>query len=233
MFEAFAFLTVFGRGETPTPRALPWFPIVGLVAGVAVGGSWWLLDRAFPTLLAAALVVAADLVLTGALHVDGLADAADSLLLHATRGRRLEIMRSPDIGAFGAAAVVTVLLTRATAFAGRPPAVLLVAGIWCASRTILAVTPAWLPYVRDSGIASPFLNTRPARWPVLALLPAGAFAIFGAGLAGGVAIAATVIAGVCVLALARARLGGFTGDVLGAAIVVSETVGLAVAAARW
>jgi adenosylcobinamide-GDP ribazoletransferase len=233
MFAAFAFLTVFGNGRAPGPRALTWFPVVGLVVGIIVGGSWWLLDRAFPSLLAAALVVTADLVLTGALHVDGLADTADGLLPHATRARRLEIMWSPDIGAFGAAAVVTVLLTRTTAFAGRPPAVLLAAGIWCASRTIVAVTPAWLPYARDCGIASPFLDTRPPRWPVLVLLPAGAFAIYGAGLAGGVAIAATVIAGVCVLALARSRIGGFTGDVLGAAIVVSETVGLAVAAARW
>jgi adenosylcobinamide-GDP ribazoletransferase len=233
MFAAFAFLTVFGRGKTPTPRALAWFPIVGLFVGAAVGGSWWLLDQAFPSLLAAALVVAADLVLTGALHLDGLADAADGLLPHATRARRLEIMRSPDIGAFGAAAVVTVLLVRTTAFAGRPAAVLLVAGIWCASRTIVAVTPAWLPYVRDSGIASPFLSVRTARWPVLALLPAGALAILGAGLAGGVAIATTVVAGVCVLAVARARIGGFTGDVLGTAIIVSETVSLAVAAARW
>jgi adenosylcobinamide-GDP ribazoletransferase len=233
MFAAFAFLTVFGNGRAPTPRALAWFPIVGLVVGAALGGSWWLLDQTFSSLLAAALVVAVDLVLTGALHVDGLADATDGLLPHATRARRLEIMRSPDIGAYGAAAVVTALLMRTTAFAGRPAAVLLVAGIWCASRTIVAVTPAWLPYARDSGIASPFLEAHTARWPVLAVLPAGALAMLGAGPAGGVAIATTLIAGVCVLALARARIGGFTGDVLGATIIVSETVGLAVAAARW
>jgi adenosylcobinamide-GDP ribazoletransferase len=233
MFGAFAFLTVFGHGQSPTPRALAGFPLVGLVVGAAVGGSWLLLDQAFPSLLAATLVVGADLVLTGALHLDGLADAADGLLPHATRARRLEIMRSPDIGAFGTATVVTVLLVRTAAFAGRPAAVLLVAGIWCVSRTIAAVTPAWLSYARDSGIASPFLHVRTARWPVLALFPAGAVGILGAGPAGGVAIAMTVIAGVCVLALAPVRIGGFTGDVLGTAIIVSETVGIAVAAARW
>jgi len=64
-------------------------------------------------------------------------------------------------------------------------------------------------------------------------VPATALAVIGVGAEGGAAIAATVLGVVGVLALARVRIGGFTGDVLGAAIVIGETAGLVVAAARW
>src|SRR5713226_7884602 len=120
MREALAFLTVVGRPTTPTPRAWRWFPVVGAAIGAAVGSVWWLADHAFPVLLAAALTVAFDLAITGLLHVDGLADAADGLLPHASRDRRLEIMRTPGIGAFGAAVLGVTLVARTAALAARP-----------------------------------------------------------------------------------------------------------------
>jgi adenosylcobinamide-GDP ribazoletransferase len=233
MREALAFLTVVGRPSPPTPRALRWFPVVGAGVGGVVGAVWWLADEAFPALLAAALVVAVDLALTGLLHADGLADAADGLLPHAPRERRLEIMRSPDVGAFGVTVLIVVLLARVGALAGRPADVGLIVGLWCTSRTLVAVAPAWLPYARDTGLATPLLAEPAAPVVGLALLPATALAVVTVGWVGGAAIGAAMLAGAAVLALARARLGGFTGDVLGAAIVVAETVGLVVAGARW
>jgi adenosylcobinamide-GDP ribazoletransferase len=233
MREALAFLTVVGRPAPPTPRALRWFPVVGAGVGAVVGAGWWLADQAFPALLAAALAVALDLAITGLLHADGLADAADGLLPHASRERRLEIMRSPDVGAFGVAVLVVVLLVRAGAFAARPADVGLVVGLWCASRTVVAVAPACLPYAREHGLASPLLTAPVAPVVGLAVVPATALAVVTAGWVGGAAVGAALIAGVAVLALARVRLGGFTGDVLGAAILVAETVGLVVAGARW
>lgn len=233
MREALAFLTVVGRPTPPTPRALRWFPIVGAAIGALVGTAWWLADQAFPALLAAALVVAVDLAVTGLLHVDGLADAADGLLPHATRERRLEIMRTPGVGAFGASTLVVVLVARTAGFAARPADIALIAGLWCASRTVVAVAPVWLPYARDNGLASPLLATPASWWPALALVPAAALAVVGIGWPGAVAVAAAALAGVGTLAVSRLRLQGFTGDVLGAAIVVAETVGLVAAGARW
>jgi adenosylcobinamide-GDP ribazoletransferase len=233
MREALAFLTVVGRPSPPTPRALRWFPVVGAAVGGLVGTVWWLADQAFPALLAAALVVAVDLAVTGLLHADGLADAADGLLPHVSRARRLEIMRSPDVGAFGVAVLVIVLLTRVGALAARPADIGLIVGVWCVSRTLVAVAPAWLPYARETGLATPLLAAPATPLVGLAVLPATALAVVTAGWVGGAAIAAALLAGTAVLALARVRLGGFTGDVLGATILVAETVGLVVAGARW
>jgi adenosylcobinamide-GDP ribazoletransferase len=233
MRDALAFLTVVGGPAPPTPRSLRWFPLVGAAIGAAVGSVWWLADQGFPALLAAALAVAADLAITGLLHADGLADTADGLLPHADRARRLEIMRTPDVGAFGAAALGIVLLTRTAGFVARPADIALVAGLWCASRTVAATAPAWLDYARDDGLASPFLTAPASRLVALGLLPAAALAVVGVGWPGAAAVGAAVLAAVGVLALARRRLGGFTGDVLGAAIILAETVGLVVAGARW
>jgi adenosylcobinamide-GDP ribazoletransferase len=233
MREALGFLTVLGRSATPTSRALRWFPVVGAAVGALVGAVWWGAAEIFPGLLAAALAVTADLVITGMLHADGVADAADGLLPHATRERRLEIMRTPDVGAFGIAALGGVLLVRVAAFEGTTPDVALIAGIWCATRTVVAIAPAWLPYARESGIASALLTERVARWPLLALAPATALGVVGLGAPGAVAVGAGIAAAAGVLLLARRRIGGFTGDVLGAAIVVGETTALVVAAARW
>ena len=235
MRDAFGFLTVLGRPTAaPTPRALRWFPLVGATLGALVGSVWWLAGRAFPALLAAVLAVAADLALTGLLHADGLADAADGLLPPAaTRDRRLEIMRTPDVGAFGATVLVVVLLARVGALAARPADIVLLAALWCTSRTVVAVAPAWLPYAREDGLASSLIAAPTSALTGLALVPAAAAAVLVAGWAGAAATAAAVLGGVAVLLLARARVGGFTGDVLGAAIVIGETVGLVVAGARW
>jgi adenosylcobinamide-GDP ribazoletransferase len=97
---------------------------------------------------------------------------------------------------------------------------------------LVASVPARLPYARDAGIAKPLLDG--ARiWPVLAVLPALAVATVADGIAGGAAVAAAILGGVGTVAFAMRRIGGFTGDVLGAAIVLAETAGLVVAAARW
>ncbi len=77
MRRALAFLTVFGGAAGPEPATLAWFPLAGAVIGLVLGAVWWEADRIWTPTVAAAVVVAADLVVTGLLHVDGLADTAD------------------------------------------------------------------------------------------------------------------------------------------------------------
>jgi adenosylcobinamide-GDP ribazoletransferase len=235
MLAALAFLTPLPGDRRPTPHALRWFPVVGAVMGIALGGLWWVTAKAWPLPVAALIVVAADLALTGLLHLDGLADSADGLLPHLTRERRLEVMREPTVGAFGVGAVVVVLLGRYAVFATLRPAPLLVAGLWCASRTSMAAVVDRVPYARaESGLANAFMGSPvPAFGVGIVAIASAAVASAWAVPAGPVAVASSLVVFGAVVAWARRRLGGFTGDVLGAAGIVGETVGLVVAAAHW
>jgi adenosylcobinamide-GDP ribazoletransferase len=141
-------------------------------------------------------------------------------------------MREPGVGAFAVAVVGNVLMLRVTALGSRAPSIALLAGIWCAARAAVASVPRFVPYAREAGIASPLLDGARG-WPALFVVPAAALAAVGVGWAGAIAVIAGTLAAVGVVALAWRRVGGFTGDVLGAAIVVAETVALVVAAAKW
>ena len=231
------FLTVAGRGRVPDRRSLSWFGAVGLLIGAACGlvrwgtGGWW------APVLAAVLTVAVDLVLTGALHLDGLADTADGLLPHLDRSRRLAVMAAPDVGAFAVAAVVVTLLLRTTALATADVEgwrwVVLLAGVWCLARAGMAAIVTTVPYARqEGGLATAFAGGSPLVAVPSALI--GVVAVVVGGGWGGLAGAgAGVAAGAAVVALAWRRLGGFTGDVVGAAGMILETVALVVVAARW
>ena len=236
MRSALGFLTVVGGAAAPNRRAPAWFGPVGAALGLAVGGAWWVAGELWPPLVAALLAVIVDAALTGMLHFDGLADSADGLLPPLDRRRRLEVMATPDIGAFGVMVVTLAVLARVVALAALEPDPLLVAGLWTASRAAMALALASLPYARTAGGAASGFRAAPAP-PALAALVVGCALVawaFDGGWGPGVLVAAGGLAGFgAVLALAWRRLGGYTGDVLGAAGLVAETVGLLVAAARW
>ncbi len=236
MLAALAFLTPFGPARVPGTRTLRWFPVAGAVIGAVVGSLWWGAARTFPgRFLPAAVAVAADLAATGLLHLDGLADSADGLLPHLPRDRRLAVMTEPDVGAFGVGVVGAVLLLRVAALSSLPASIALLTGVWCASRSVMVVATAVLPYARPEGLATAFLgdDRRSGICVGAAGLAAGAaLAGWARGAPGVIGVAALAVGATGVLALARARLGGFTGDVLGAAAVVGETAALVVAAAR-
>jgi adenosylcobinamide-GDP ribazoletransferase len=242
MIGALAFLTVFGRGQAPSPRQQPWFPIVGALVGSIVGLVWWGASQWWPTPVAAALAVAADLLITGMLHVDGLADSADGLLPHLSREQRLRIMSQPDTGAFAVAAVGVMLLLRWAGLVSLgldgPRTIAVTAGLWALSRGLMAVSMNVMPYARATdGIGTLFRGERSTIRTVCVGVIAVALGtgglLFGRGAVAGTICALVALAsGVGVLLLARRRIGGYTGDVLGAAGVILETVGLLALAAR-
>jgi adenosylcobinamide-GDP ribazoletransferase len=241
MRRALSFLTVLGRADVPNERTLSWFPVVGLAVGAAVGGAWWAAGRLWPAAVAAVVAVAVDAALTGCLHLDGLADSADGLIPPVTRQRRFEIMADPRVGAFGAVALLVVLGLRVAALAATPAKVLVVAALWCGSRTLMAAVARTQPYAHpEGGTASAFVTDRAERHPVLGrsgvavygLALAVGLAVLGAGTRGIVVVAAEIAAVAAVVWFARRRLGGYTGDVLGAGGVIGETVGLLVLVAR-
>ncbi len=239
MRRALSFLTVLGRAAEPNERTLSWFPLVGIAVGAVVGTSWWVAGRVWPAALAAVVAVAVDAATTGCLHLDGLADAADGLLPAVSRARRLEIMADPRVGAFGAVVLVLVLSLRVTALAVTVTRPLVIVGLWCGSRTMMGLVARTVPYARaDGGTASAFTgaegSSAAARYGVAAYGMGAAFALaaVAAGARGLVVVGAEVVTMLGVVWFARRRIGGYTGDVLGAMGVIGETVGLLALAAR-
>jgi adenosylcobinamide-GDP ribazoletransferase len=203
-------------------RAAFFFPWIGLLLGAALAGAHALLGRSFPPLLAAVLVVALWAFLTGGLHLDGLADCCDGLLVSASRERRLEILRDPRLGTFGGTglALHLILKTAAVAALSAPwalPALLLAPAL--ARWLILPV--ARQPMARPGGLGADFaLGLGRSSFFAALLLPL-ALAALG-GWRGGLAIALAALAVLAAVRLARLRLGGVTGDVLGLTVELSE-----------
>jgi adenosylcobinamide-GDP ribazoletransferase len=213
------------------------WPLVGAAVGAA-GGLALAVAAALGVvpLAAAALALAVQLWITGALHEDGLSDCADGFGGGRTVDRRLEIMRDSRIGAFGAAALALALLARAGMLATLAAGAALAAVAVCAAAGALARAslPMLLragPQARSGGMAAavgrPAAATAAAAIAVGAALAAalcGWSGLLAAGLAFAVAAAT--------LSLARRRIGGVTGDVLGAAAALAEIAALAVLTAR-
>jgi adenosylcobinamide-GDP ribazoletransferase len=239
--RALAFLTVLGRAAPPTARTLTWFPLVGMAVGALVGGSWWLAARVWPGVVAAVVAVGVDAVVTGGLHLDGLADAADGLIPAVDRSRRLEIMADPRIGAFGAVSLFVVLALRITTLSVGSARPLAVVALWTGSRTLMAVIARTVPnareadpsargahasaFVRDSSTSATFVGA-------YGLALAAGCAVLGLGSRGVAMVGAEVVAAIAVTWFGIRRVGGYTGDVLGAAGVLGETAGLLALVAR-
>lgn len=230
MLSALSFLTIFGRATPPGRHTFGWFAIVGAGIGAAVGGVHLGAHLLWPPLVAGAVVLAADLLVTGALHLDGLADSADGLGAQVERARRLELMTEPGIGAFALAAGGTVLVGRFALLTDPDTEFLAFVCIWATSRILAATVPAFVGYARPGGLAEVF-SAGSSRWLLAwpAAVAAGFF--FVSGPLGPVAVGAALVTCSGVAALARRRLGGFTGDVLGAVIMLSETAALLTLAA--
>jgi adenosylcobinamide-GDP ribazoletransferase len=206
-------------------RATAYWPLLGVCIGTLVACAWWLAARVWPPGVAAGLALAAGLLLTGALHEDGFADVCDGLGGGRTRERALEIMRDSRVGAFGAIGIVMLLTLKWQAMAALPAAALpgtLIAA-HTLSRAILVPMTLALPYARtDNRVAQRMAARLDARlgWTaVLALAPL--LLLPPMAWPGCLGAAATVWLG-CLLWFRR-RLGGYTGDCLGAAQQLCES----------
>ena len=233
LVEAIGFLTPLGGARPPTERAQRWFPVVGAMLGAALGGVWWGAGRLWPAVIAALIAVVADAALTGMLHLDGIIDCADGLIPHLTRARRLEVMAQPDVGAFGAVVGGLVLLARVLALAVLAPNVWLLVALWTASRSAMVVVMTRVRRARPGGLSQAFAGGIGSVETVVGVIGSVAIAVAWRAVGGPVAVVAGLAAGALLVAVAVNRLGGFTGDVLGATGVLIETVGLVVAAAKW
>lgn len=231
-FAAVAFLT-----RVPIPRrrvafagvpaaAQGWFPAVGLVIGGVLVGLERLCRLALPDSTNAVVLVVALVVITGGLHLDGLADAADGLLGGRDRERRLEIMHDVHAGTYAVLALVSVLALKAAGIAALPGAVHWQALLLtpCLARFAMVVTSAAFPYAREEGLGSAFHESATA--PRLAFAAGtavvAALVLFGATGVGMVAFVAGLALAIGVVA--RRAVGGMTGDLYGATIEITEAL---------
>ena len=211
--------------------AAPFFPITGAAVLLATAGVAHAAATFVTPLPAAALAVAFLAAVTGALHLDALADAADALG-GSSRADRLRIMHDHAIGAFGATALCLTLLLETAAVAAlleRHADVALFVAIGAASRGSAPLLAAILPYARDGSTSSPaplFTLRRGAA----ALAVASVLSVV-AGVAGLLVYAAALVVTAAVGESCRRGLGGVTGDTLGASIQLTELAGLTVAVA--
>lgn len=219
----------------PVGAASAWaWPVVGALLGAlaaAVAGlALWL---GFTPGVAAAVVLMLAAILTGGLHEDGLSDTADGLFGGWTRERRLEIMKDSRVGSFGVLALVLVTLLRWSALA----TILAGGSLWtlpavgALSRAPMAVVMSALPNARDSGLSR--ATGRPSgRVALIGVALAVAIAVLFAGWAAFDMLLLVAGATALLARSAQARIGGQTGDILGAAQQLAEAAALAVLAAR-
>ena len=210
-------------------RASPrWYPGAGVVIGLITGVVYWGAAALFPPVVAVLMSVAAGLIVTGGLHEDGFADACDGLGGVRPRERVLEIMRDSRIGTYGVLGLGIMLATKVAALASLPVLAVpfvLIAG-HAASRASVLWVMASSDYVRDSGAArevaggldqrammTALVTTAAALLPLVFVLPVLAVPVAVAGLAAGHYAMRHRYEG---------RLGGYTGDCLGAVQQCSE-----------
>jgi adenosylcobinamide-GDP ribazoletransferase len=213
--------------------AVAYFPIIGALVGAGMAGVVYV---ATPPLgldvaIVAGLVFGA--LLTGAFHEDGLADASDGLGGGFTRERSLEIMRDSRIGSYGAIALVLLYAARFTLFRTLGPAALLLAlpAASALGRAGSVILMAWLPSVRSEGVSKDVADSLGRGTIAFAIATALIIAAVLCGMAALLLVAAALIVTIAAAFYLRARLGGTTGDCLGAVNVVVEVTTLACAVA--
>ncbi|MEC7513665.1 MAG: adenosylcobinamide-GDP ribazoletransferase [Pseudomonadota bacterium] len=211
----------------PVGRVAWAFPLIGAALGGLAGLVWLVAaSLALPTALAAGVVVAVLALVTGGLHEDGLADSADGLASGRLGAAALAIMRDSRVGAHGVLAMLLAVGLKWSAVAAWPPATVFAALIalhaWARALMLL---PVWIagPAASDGlGAAGAFA------WREAALALALAAAVGLLALPAPVFVAMAAVSGLVVGGfgwLAKRRIGGYTGDVLGASEQLAETAG--------
>jgi adenosylcobinamide-GDP ribazoletransferase len=209
-------------------RASMLFPVVGTVMGLIQVGAALALPASIPPALTGILVVTLSSALSGALHLDGLADTFDGFGAPVGREERLRIMRDPHIGTFGATAIVLVLAVKSTAIATLADRHQLRAVIIAASvaRSCPLLLARLFPPARAGGLGKTLVD----HVSTTHLVATAAIVALMATLSGmarpwipvGTALAVAIVIG----AISRRQLGGITGDVFGASIELAETAAL-------
>jgi adenosylcobinamide-GDP ribazoletransferase len=213
--------------ERALGRSVPYFPVVGLIIGAAAAGLDYGLGHILPLSVVSVLTVIFLLAVSCALHMDGLSDTADGFFSSRPRERILEIMRDSHVGAMGVVAIVCVLILKVTLFAAVPPAarwwVLLLTPL--AGRCALLINMAVIPYARkEGGLGSIFYSHHFRLQLAWAFMVLAAFGWLTAGWTGLIIGLVSYIFSIFFAAYVKHKIGGSTGDTLGASCELTELI---------
>lgn len=240
MFRAaLGFFTRLPIGSAPLPPTfrgvIVWLPAVGLVIGCLVALALTLVSLAVPPGVCGVLGCLVWVVLTGGLHLDGVADCGDGLIVEAPPARRLEIMKDSRLGTFGGAALFFTLGLKATALAalvshfavepvsGRFFALALCCGLAGVLSRSLVFVAMRVPSARPGGLGEALHDGVTVRHELIALACALVACLANGWVGFGALVCALAVAWL-LLTAARRRLGGVTGDVFGCLIETTEWV---------
>jgi adenosylcobinamide-GDP ribazoletransferase len=231
---AVSFLTIIPvidqrrASEDAVAASFAWFPVVGCLIGVALAAEDWLLSYVFAQVIRSVLIVISLTVLTGAVHLDGLADTADALGAGRDRDRALDIMRDSRVGTFGASAIffdLTLKILALSTLAGtRRYAALIIAPTL--ARFAMVMVGVGIPYLRESGSGTAFLNSQSLGWrrrvAVIFLIIDCAILLSPFRTVGVLAVSIALLTAFLMHLFYRRWLGGVTGDLIGACGEVIE-----------
>ncbi|MDY0190941.1 MAG: adenosylcobinamide-GDP ribazoletransferase [Desulfuromonas sp.] len=214
--------------QSAMERSLIWFPLVGLLIGASVALLDSIMCTIFPgTLVPSAITVLALIAVSGGLHLDGVADSADAFMSSRSRERMLEIMKDSRVGAMGSLAIAALLLLKFSALATLPQHCRVAAIILLplAGRTALVIKTVSLPYARSGGGLASAVHSSGRHWHALVatlFLAVVSLAFFGA-MGIWITLATLVTTGLFSW-YCKNKIGGLTGDTLGASCELVEVV---------
>ncbi len=229
-FIALQFLTrlpvriAYQPDETSVGHSLAYYPLVGLIIGGLLAGSAWILSGA-PVLLSAGLLLVVWVLVTGGLHIDGLADSMDAWVGgFGNRERTLAIMKDPYCGPAGVVGIVLLLLLKFAALqaiidSGSLTVLLLVPVL---GRTILLLLFITTPYVRENGLGTAIVSQLSRKLILLVFIATLVVIFLLVGIKSLWLIAVMLLVFILSRMLMIQRIGGMTGDVAGALVEVSE-----------
>jgi adenosylcobinamide-GDP ribazoletransferase len=229
---ALQFLTWLPAGPLPFPdpkilgKSVAWYPIIGLLLGLLLGLTALITNSVFNSWISATLVLTTWVWLTGALHLDGLADSADAWLGGlGSKERTLKLMKDPTSGPIAIATMILVLLLKLTCIqallVSNNQWTILWALVFARSNAVLLLIHT--PYVRSQGLANALSKQLSSQACYLVIFCLVLFSFFDLKLAGLVVIACSGLSLLSLRYFMLKRLDGCTGDTLGALIEVSET----------
>jgi adenosylcobinamide-GDP ribazoletransferase len=219
-------------------RATVWFPLVGLLLGLVLAALDWLLEPVLPGAAVNALLIVVLVALTGALHLDGLADTCDGMAGYRTREERLEVMRDSHTGAFGVVGIVLVLLVQYVALNSVPSALKIPVLVFMPvlSRWAMVYAVFAFPYARPEGLGMAYKQA--TRWPQFALATLMMVTVAVLLLPFFFVMGLLILPGVWLITTALAfylkhKLGGLTGDCYGAVNEVAAVAALLLPTLIW
>jgi adenosylcobinamide-GDP ribazoletransferase len=206
------------EGPSDLARSLPWFPVVGALLGLALAGLYAGARLATPPFLGASLTLGVAMLLTGGFHEDGLADTADALGGGWNREESLRILKDPRHGTYGVLALVLSVLIRASALATLDgwAALAVLPAAHALSRGAAVGLLGWVKPASTEGLGATYFGFVTRGRALTAGAAAVLIAVAAMGLWGLPAGLLTVLGAAAVVRLAMRKLGGVTGDVLGA-----------------